>query len=113
VMLRRNLVVILACLAVPLLSAAVQAGQAVVISGVVTDMESRPIGGALVAVPAFNESAVSDDGGMYRLVIRSKVRRGQDVVVRASHKGFDYVSRPVRLAPKAQVRVNFRLVPVK
>ena len=111
--LRRNLVVILACLAVPLLPAAVKAGQAAVVSGMVTDAEHRPVAGALVAVPAFNESAVSDDKGTYRLVIKSKVRRGQEVVIRASHKGFDYASRPVRLAPGELVKANFRLVRVR
>ena len=108
-----SVVVILACLAVPLLAAAGQSGQPVVIFGAVTDAQHHPLAGALVAVPAFNESAVSDDQGMYRLVIGSRVRRGQEVVIRASHKGFDYVSRPVRLAPGVHVGVNFKLARVR
>lgn len=85
----------------------------VVISGKVTDARGQPIPGALIAVPALNESTVSDDGGMYRLAIRSKARPGQDVVIRASREGLDYVSHSVRLAPKAQARMDFRLVQVR
>ena len=85
----------------------------VVISGKVTDLERHAIPMALIALPALNESAHSDGEGMYRLVVRSRVRSGQVVVIRASREGFDYASRPIRLAPGAQLRVNFQLVPMR
>jgi hypothetical protein len=110
---RYTLTVALICFVTALSSVALHARQPVVISGKVTDTQGRPIAGALIAVPALNESTVSDDEGMYRLAIRSKARLGQEAVIRASREGFDYVSRSVRLGPKAQVRVDFRLVPVR
>lgn len=104
---------VLICFVALLSPAGLPARQPVVISGKVTDVQHRPIPKASVTLPALNESAVSDGEGMYHLVVRSKVRSGQEVVIRASREGFDYASRPVRLAPGAQLRVNFRLVPVR
>lgn len=83
----------------------------VVISGRVTDIYGRLIPSALVAVPALNESTLSDSQGSYRLTIRSRVRPGEEVVIRASRKGFDYASKSVRLAPGVRPRINFRLTP--
>jgi hypothetical protein len=110
---RTTVIIALICLVAALHPVVLQARPPVVISGRVTDVQRRPIPAALVTVPALNESTVSDNGGMYRPVVRSKVRSGQGVVIRASREGFDYASRPIRLAPKARLRVNFRLVPVK
>jgi hypothetical protein len=110
---RYALTVALICFVAILSPVALQARQPVVISGKVTDTQGRPIPTALITVPVLNASTVSDSGGMYDLVIRSKVRSGQGVVIRASRQGFDYVSRPVRLAPSAQLKVDFRLVPVR
>jgi len=103
----------LICVVVALFPVVSLSRPPVVISGKVTDSRGRPIPGALIALPALSESTVSDDEGMYRLAIRSKVRLGQDAVIRASREGFDYVSRSVRLGPKAQLRMDFRLVPVR
>ena len=88
----RLAVVALMCFAA-LFPVGLPARPPVVISGKVTDARGQPIPGALIAVPALNESTVSDDGGMYRLAIRSKARPGQDVVIRASREGLDYVSQ--------------------
>jgi len=82
----------------------------VVISGNVTDTQGRPVRSVLVSVPALNENALSDDRGTYRLVIKSKFRSGAAVVIRASRKGYNYVSRSVRLNPGARLRIDFRLV---
>jgi hypothetical protein len=83
------------------------------ISGYVTDTQRRPMVGALVSVPALNESALSDERGRYRIVVRAKVRRGQRVVIQASREGFDRLSRPVDLVPKGKLKVNFRLAPLE
>jgi hypothetical protein len=109
----RGLIIALICLAGALHPGPLHARPPVVISGRVTDLQRRPIPEALITVPALNESTVSDRGGMYCLVIRSKVRSGQGVVIRASREGFDYASRSIRLSPKARLRMNFRLVPLK
>ncbi len=109
----RSLIITLMCFVAALHPVPLQARPPVVISGKVTDGQRRPISAALITVPALNESTVSDNGGMYRLVVRSKVRSGQGVVIRASREGFDYASRSIRLAPKARLKINFRLVPVK
>ncbi len=80
---RRNLIIALICLVAALHPVVLQARQPVVISGKVTDTLGRPIPAALITVPALNESTVSDNGGMYHLVVLSKVRSGQRVVIRA------------------------------
>ena len=72
-----------------------------------TNRRSRILG------PALNETTLSDSEGKYRLVVWSKVRAGGKVVIRASREGFDYIGRPVRLAPGAQIKVNFRLAPLR
>ena len=110
---KRHLVIALACLAVILTVAALQARQPVEISGSVTDNLRHPIAHALVSVPALNESASTDGRGQYRILIKSKVRRGQKVVIQASHEGFDRISRPVDLAPKGRFRIDFRLPPLE
>ena len=81
----------------------------IVISGNVTDTQGRPVGSVLISVPALNESTVSDERGAYRLVIKSRVRSGSAVVIRASRKGYNYVSRSVRLNPGVRLRIDFRL----
>jgi hypothetical protein len=81
----------------------------VIMSGRVMDTLGRPVRSALISIPAINESTTTDDQGAYRLVIRAKIRSGEAVVVRASRKGFDYVSRSVRLTAGARLTINFRL----
>jgi len=105
------LTVALICFVAVLPPIALEARQPVVVSGKVTGAQGRPVSAALITAPALNEGTVSDPKGMYQLVIRSKVRSGQWIVIRAGREGFDSVSRPVRLAPGVQLRVNFRLVP--
>jgi hypothetical protein len=103
---------ILVCLLAVFLPALSHAQQErPIISGKVTDTKGRPIAAALINIPALNESVISDDQGAYRLVLRSKTRSGEEVVIRASRKGFDYTSRSLRLRPKARLRINFRLTP--
>jgi hypothetical protein len=64
------------------------AHQPVVISGEVTDTLGRPIPAAVITVPALNESTVSDNGGMYCLVVLSKVRSDQQVVISVDYHMF-------------------------
>ncbi len=98
---------------VPLCADPPRSRQPVVISGKVIDTQRRSIPAALISVPALNASTFSDSDGTYRLVVESKVRSGEEVVLRASREGFGYVSRSVRLAPGARVKVDFRLAPLR
>jgi hypothetical protein len=103
------ILIVLACLFVTLLPTFSQAREPITISGKVTDGRGHSVDSALIAIPALSESTTTDDRGAYRLLVRSKVRSGEEVVIRASRKGFDYASRPVRLRPGARLRINFRL----
>lgn len=106
--------VLLAVAVSPAFSPALSSGRRPLeIWGHVTDNQHRSLAGVLVSVPALNESTLSDDEGVYRLLIRSKVRPGQGVVIQASRQGFDRMSRPLTLTPKGRVQVNFKLVPLE
>jgi len=85
----------------------------VIISGGVTTNSGRPLADAFVCIPALNVSAVTDNQGMYRLVIGSSVHPGQQVVINASRQGFDYSSYAVTLAPGTKLKQSFRLEPLK
>ncbi len=101
------------CLAIVFSPFAAQGRQPAVIWGKVTDTQRQPVVAATITLPALNESALSDGEGRYRLVVRRIVRAGEQVVIRVSREGFEHVSRPVRLAPGVQVKMDFRLVSLK
>lgn len=110
---RPALAVAVVCLVMVLAPAVLRARQPMEVSGYVTDTQRRPMAGALISIPALNESASSDERGRYRMTIQSRVRRGQRVVIQASREGFDRLSRPIDLVPKGKLKVNFRLAPLR
>ena len=102
-------VILLSLVMTAFIATVTDARKPVVIYGRVTDGSGKPIGSALVAIAALSESTLTDPSGSYRLVLPSRVRTGQKVVVVASREGYDYGRRSVTLSPGIVTKQNFRL----
>jgi hypothetical protein len=90
-----------------------EARKPLVIWGKVVDSKGRPVAGSLVATPALSESTRANDQGAYRLVIQSKIKTGQKVVVVASREGFDYSRRSLTLSTGGAIKANFQLATIR
>jgi hypothetical protein len=106
------LCIILGCF-VFLWGSVAEARKTLVIWGKVVDSKGRPVAGSLVAAPALSESTRTNDQGVYRLIIQSKIKTGQKVVVMASREGFDYSRRSVTLSTGGAIKVNFQLATIR
>ncbi len=75
--------------------------QNTIISGTVRSPTLAPVRGAYVSITFLNLSAITDDRGVYRVVVPAAQATGQEVVINVSHLGFKEQSARVALRPGA------------
>ena len=82
----------------------VQAQEAVVISGRVTDAAGNPLAGANIGIPAVGVGANTQEDGRYTLTVPERLARGQTVPLTVRRIGFGPVTRQVTLAGGSQTQ---------
>jgi TonB-dependent starch-binding outer membrane protein SusC len=87
---------------------ALASAQNAVVTGVVRSDGQLPVGGALVNIAAANASAVTNDNGIYRIVVPAAQVNGQTVSIEASSIGYRSQTQQITLRPGA-ITQNFTL----
>ncbi len=87
---------------------AVQAQEAVTLTGLVTEEGGRPLDGATVFVTELNQGATTNAQGRYTMVVPAARVRGQEVTISARFIGYTQVSRRITLSGSS-VETNFEL----